>query len=72
MERHICIYLEFLTEAHQALIRKAAEETGFVPHFFTLEQFEEAKECLEYCVENSGETSIKTSAENMMREYNLI
>ncbi len=32
----------------------------------------EAKECFEYCIENSGETSVKASAENMMREYNLI
>lgn len=49
MERQICIYMDFLTEAHQALIRKAAAETGFVPHFFKLEQFEEAKACLQSC-----------------------
>ena len=35
-------------------------------------RFDEAKDCLKYCIENSGETNIKSSAENMMREYNLI
>lgn len=49
MARNICIYLEFLTEAHKALLRKTAEETGFTLHFFELDQFEEAKACLQNC-----------------------
>ena len=49
MSRDICIYQEFLTEAHKAQIQAACQETGFVPHFFTLDQFEEAKACLQHC-----------------------
>ena len=47
MNRNICIYQEFLTDAHKAQIEAAARETGFVPHFFTLDQFEEARACLQ-------------------------
>jgi len=49
MSRDICIYQEFLTGTHKAQIQKAAEAAGFVPHFFTLDQFEEAKACLQHC-----------------------
>ena len=49
MSRNICIYQEFLTDAHKAQIQKAAEELGFTPHFFTLDQFEEAKACVQDC-----------------------
>ena len=49
MSRDICIYLEFLTDAHRRQIEAAAEETGFTPHFFTLDQFEAAKTCLQRC-----------------------
>ena len=49
MSRDICIYLEFLTDAHRRQIEAAAEETGFTPHFFTLDQFEEARACLQRC-----------------------
>lgn len=49
MSRDICIYLEFLTDAHRAQIRQTADAAGFVPHFFTLDQFEEAKTCLQTC-----------------------
>ena len=49
MSRDICIYQEFLTDAHKAQIEAAARETGFVPHYFTLDQFEEAKACLQNC-----------------------
>lgn len=35
-------------------------------------RFEQAKECLEYCMENSGETSIRAQAEKLIKEYNLI
>lgn len=48
MDRNLCVYLEFLTDAHRAQIEKTAAETGFVPHFFTLDQFEAAKACLQY------------------------
>ena len=47
--RDICVYQEFLTEAHKAQIRETAEDLGFTPHFFTLDQFEEAKACLQGC-----------------------
>ena len=49
MSRNICVYQEFLTQAHRDQIRKAAAETGFTAHFFTLDQFEEAKACLQDC-----------------------
>ncbi len=49
MSRDLCIYLEFLTEGHKAQIRQAAEEAGFVPHFFDLDQLEEAKACVQHC-----------------------
>ena len=49
MNRDICIYLEFLTPAHEAQIEATARETGFTPHFFNLDQFEEARACLQSC-----------------------
>ena len=49
MSRNICIYQEFLTDAHKAQIQETAETLGFVPHFFTLDQFEEARACLQDC-----------------------
>lgn len=49
MSRNICIYQEFLTAAHKAQIQETAETLGFVPHFFTLDQFEEARACLQDC-----------------------
>ena len=49
MSRNICIYQEFLTDAHKAQIQKTAEDLGFAPHFFTLDQFEEAKACVQDC-----------------------
>ncbi len=47
--RNICICQEFLTEAHKAKIRETAEALGFMPHFFRLDQFEEAQSCLQDC-----------------------
>ena len=47
--RKICICQEFLTEAHKAQIRDTAEPLGFTPHFFGLEQFEEARACVQDC-----------------------
>ena len=47
--REICIYLEFLTEDHKRQIRETAGAAGFLPHFFPLDQFEEAKACLQRC-----------------------
>ena len=49
MSRDICIFLEFLTDAHRARIRTAAEAAGFTAHFFTPDQFEEARACLQHC-----------------------
>ena len=43
MSRDICIYQEFLTDAHRPQIEDAARETGFTPHFFTPNQLEEAR-----------------------------
>lgn len=45
----ICVYQEFLTEAHKARIRDTAEALGFAPKFFRPDQFEEAKACLQDC-----------------------
>lgn len=47
--RTICVYQEFLTEAHKTKIRETAEALGFAPRFFDLSQFEEAKACLRDC-----------------------
>lgn len=47
--RKICAYLDFLTGVHKARIRETAEAAGFTPYFFTLDQFEEAKACLQDC-----------------------
>ncbi|MCI8328742.1 MAG: D-2-hydroxyacid dehydrogenase [Oscillibacter sp.] len=47
--RNICIYQEFLTEEHKRRIRETAESAGFTPHFFALEQFEEARACVQDC-----------------------
>jgi phosphoglycerate dehydrogenase-like enzyme len=49
MSRSICVYQEFLTDAHRAQITKAAEQSGFQVHFFTPDQFEEARACLQNC-----------------------
>ncbi|MDY3280986.1 D-2-hydroxyacid dehydrogenase [Dysosmobacter sp.] len=49
MSRNICIYQEFLTAAHKEQINRTAEKLGFTPHYFTLEQFDEARECLQSC-----------------------
>ena len=49
MSRDICIYQEFLTDAHKGQIQETAEKLGFIPHFFTLDQFEEAKDRLQSC-----------------------
>ncbi len=49
MDREICIFQEFLTDDHKARIRAAAEAAGFVPHFFTPDQMEEAKACVQHC-----------------------
>lgn len=49
MSRNICIYQEFLTDGHRAQLRKTADTLGFVPHFFTLDQLEAAKACVQSC-----------------------
>ncbi|MBP3486736.1 MAG: D-2-hydroxyacid dehydrogenase [Oscillospiraceae bacterium] len=49
MSRNICIYQEFLTSAHKEQICRTAEKLGFTPHFFTLDQFDQARECLQDC-----------------------
>lgn len=47
--RNICVYQEFLTEDHRARIRETAGKLGFTPHFYGLDQFEEARACLQDC-----------------------
>lgn len=49
MSRDICVYQEFLTEAHREQIRRAASAVGFTVYFFTPEQFREASDCLQHC-----------------------
>ena len=49
MSRDICIFQSFLEDKHRVQIEAAAAETGFTPHFFTEDQFEEAKTCLQEC-----------------------
>lgn len=49
MSRDICIYQDFLNSAHKEKITRAAQAAGFTPHFFELDQFEEARECLQHC-----------------------
>ena len=40
MNRNICIYQEFLTEAHKDRIRRPPAGRASPPHFFNLDQFE--------------------------------
>ena len=49
MSRDICIFQEFLTDEHKGMIDDAAAQTGFVPHYFTLDQRREAEACLQHC-----------------------
>ena len=49
MSRDICIYQDFLSDAHRDKIREAAQAAGFTAHFFTGDQFEEASACLQHC-----------------------
>ena len=51
MSRNICVCLksESLTEAHKLQIRKTAEETGFVPHFFSEDDLDAAAARLQDC-----------------------
>lgn len=49
MSRDICIYQSFLNSTLKARIQKTADEAGFVPHFFSEDQFEEARDCLQHC-----------------------
>ena len=47
MSRNICVYLDFLTDAHKEQIRAAAEAAGFHVGFFTSEEKEEARAFLQ-------------------------
>ncbi len=49
MSRNICIYQDFITDAYRAQIDRAAEAAGFTTHYFTSDQFEEAKACVQDC-----------------------
>lgn len=68
--RKICIYLEFLTEDHKRRIRETAEAAGFTPCFFTLDQFEEARACLQDCeVLYAHDISLLRSAPASLKWY---
>ena len=49
MPRNICVCLNplALKERHQAQMRQAAEEAGFIPHFFTMDEIHAAKACVQ-------------------------
>ena len=49
MSRNICICQGFFTEAHKAQINATAEKLGFTPHYFSPDQLEEAKVCVQDC-----------------------
>lgn len=49
MSRDICIYQDFLTEAHRARITSAARSAGMEAHFFSSAQFQAARDCLQHC-----------------------
>ena len=51
MSKNICICLKShaMKESHKAKIRQTAEETGFIPHFFTMDEMDAAKACLQDC-----------------------
>lgn len=49
MSRDICIFQDFLTETHRERIDAAARAAGMTTHYFTTDQFEEAKACLQHC-----------------------
>ncbi|MEG2175737.1 MAG: D-2-hydroxyacid dehydrogenase [Oscillibacter sp.] len=49
MSRNICVYLEFLTEAHRAQIQEAAHSAGFSVRFFSLEEEAAARAFLPEC-----------------------
>ena len=49
MSRDICIFQDFLTDDYRALIDSAAQAAGMVPHYFTTDQFDEARDCLAHC-----------------------
>lgn len=49
MSREICVYLEFLTDEQKSRICRCAEKFGFTVHFFTPDQLEEAKVCVQRC-----------------------
>lgn len=49
MSRDICVYLDFLTQDHRLRIQQAAQAAGFTPYFFTPDQFDQAKACIQHC-----------------------
>ena len=49
MERNICVFQDFLTQAHREQIDAAARAAKMHVRYFTTGQFEEAKEYLQHC-----------------------
>ncbi|MCI9330820.1 MAG: D-2-hydroxyacid dehydrogenase [Oscillibacter sp.] len=68
--KNICIYQDFLTQAHKAQIRETAEPLGFTPHFFTPDQFQEAQACLQNCeILYAHDTNLLRSAPASLQWY---
>lgn len=49
MERNICVFQDFLTQAHRERIDAAARAAKMHVRYFATGQFEEAKEHLQHC-----------------------
>ena len=49
MSRNICVYLDFPTDAHKALIETTARQYGFTVRFFSLAEKEAAQAWLQEC-----------------------
>lgn len=45
MARDVCVYVDFLSDAHRAQIARTAQEGGMTAHFFAPDQFDEAAAC---------------------------
>lgn len=69
MNRNICVIQDFLTEEHQAQIRRAAEAAGFVPYFFTSREQDAAKARLADCEVMYAQTPELLRAAPVLRWY---
>ena len=49
MHGDICVFQDFLTPVHRARIDAASDAAGMKVHYFTTDQFEEARACVQHC-----------------------